>query len=184
MAPGETWIFDNWRVHSVQNPTATDRVHLVADTSGTAAFWELVARGQDADVPIEYRAYDAARSDIPLMEQTLSPRVMPPSEMELLILDMRSELVPESDTADQRARLAKFHALLLRLARDWRQLYQLHGEDPQGWEAYTALRDAVRERSHTVSSGLIMRSNRSGAHKVLEARILKACLTSSVRVDD
>jgi len=184
MAAGETWIFDNWRVHSVQNPTATERVHLVADTSGTAAFWELVARGQDADVPTEYRAYDAARSDTPLMEQTLSPPVMPPAEMELLILDMRSELVPEPDTADQRARLAKFHALLLRLARDWRQLYQLHGEDPRGWEAYTALRDAVRERSHTVSSGLIMRSNRSAAHKVLEARILKACLTPSVRLDD
>ena len=184
MAAGESWIFDNWRVHSVQNPTASDRVHLVADTSGTAAFWELVARGQDADAPIEYRAYDAARSDTPLMEQTLPSRVMPPSEMELLILDMRSELVAQADSAEQRARLAKYHALLLRLTRDWRQLYQLHGEDPQGWEAYATLRDAVRERSHAIASGIVMRSNQSGAHKVLEARIFKACLTPQARADE
>jgi hypothetical protein len=101
--------------------------------------------------------------------------------MELLILDMRSELVAEADTAEERARLAKYHALLLRLTRDWRQLYQLHGEGPQGWEAYGSLRDAVRERSHAISSGLVMRSNQSAAHKVLEGRILKACLLPPVR---
>lgn len=183
MAAGETWIFDNWRPHSVQNPTASDRVHLVADTSGNAAFWELVARGQNRGVQVEYRAYDPTKSALPLTEQSLPRPVMPPAEMELLILDTRSELVVEADTAEQRARLARYHALLLGLARDWRQLYQLHGEDPQGWEAYAQLREAVRERSQAITSGLVMRTNRSAAHKVLEARILKACLSAPVRTD-
>jgi hypothetical protein len=98
--------------------------------------------------------------------------------MELLIFDMRSELVVDADTIEQRARLARYHALLLGLVRDWRHLYQLYGEDPEGWEAYTKLRDAVRERSQASSSGLVMRTNRSTAHKLLEARILKACLAS------
>ncbi|HEX4153255.1 MAG TPA: aspartyl/asparaginyl beta-hydroxylase domain-containing protein [Steroidobacteraceae bacterium] len=184
MAPGEAWLFDNWRTHAVQNPTASERIHLVADTSGNAAFWELVARGQEANVRIEDRPYDAARSDTPLSEQTLPRPVMPPSEMELLILDMRSELVVEVDTVEQRARLARYHALLLGLARDWRQLYELYGEDPKGSEAYTKLREAVRERSQANSSGLVMRTNRSTAHKLLEARILTACLSTAARAGE
>ena len=49
MAAGEAWIFDNWRVHQVLNPTPDARIHLVADTSGTSAFWRLVAQGQSAN---------------------------------------------------------------------------------------------------------------------------------------
>ena len=30
----------------VENPTAHDRVHLVADTAGSSAFWRLAAEGQ------------------------------------------------------------------------------------------------------------------------------------------
>jgi hypothetical protein len=178
MAAGETWIFDNWRTHGVQNPTASERVHLVADTTGSSAFWELAARGQEGGAQVEYRPYDATRSAAPLTEQALPRPVMPPAEMELLILDMRSELVSEADTAEQRARLARYHAVLVGLARDWRQLYHLHGEDPGARERYAALRDAVREQSQALSSGLVMRTNRSAAHKLLEARILKACLWS------
>jgi hypothetical protein len=181
MAAGETWIFDNWRTHGVQNPTAGERVHLVADTTGSAAFWELAARSLEPNAPVEYRPYDAARSDTPVTEQALPRPVMPPSEMELLLLDMRSELVTETDTAEQRARLARYHTLLVALARDWRQLYHLHGEEPAGQEAYAALRDAVREQSQAISSGLVVRTNRSAAHKLLEARILKACLSSEER---
>ena len=42
MAAGEAWVFDNWRRHSVDNGSDEERVHLVADTSGTAAFWQFV----------------------------------------------------------------------------------------------------------------------------------------------
>ena len=46
MAAGEAWIFDNWREHKVLNPTTDARIHLVADTAGTSAFWRLVTQGQ------------------------------------------------------------------------------------------------------------------------------------------
>ncbi|HWA29924.1 MAG TPA: aspartyl/asparaginyl beta-hydroxylase domain-containing protein, partial [Rhizomicrobium sp.] len=41
MAAGEAWIFDNWRRHHVENNASVERVHLVADTTGTAAFWQF-----------------------------------------------------------------------------------------------------------------------------------------------
>lgn len=176
MGAGETWIFDNWRTHGVQNPTAQERIHLVADTTGSSAFWELAGRGQDPRAPVENRPYVPERADTPLTEQVPPRPVMPPSEMELLLLDMRAELVSETDGPEQRARLAHYQALLLGLARDWRQLYQLYGESPAGLTAYVKLRDAVRERSQSLTAGLVMRSNRSVAHKLLEARILQSCL--------
>src|SRR5882672_8179005 len=46
MAAGEAWLFDNWRQHRVENPTPAERIHLVADTSGTAAFWQFVLGSQ------------------------------------------------------------------------------------------------------------------------------------------
>jgi hypothetical protein len=44
MAAGEAWVFDNWRLHSVENASDHERVHLVADTTGSANFWGLVDR--------------------------------------------------------------------------------------------------------------------------------------------
>jgi hypothetical protein len=176
MGAGECWAFDNWRLHQVQNPTDTERIHLVGDTSGSATFWELVARGENAGGIVQRIEYDPTRSATPLMERTLPPAVMPPAEMDLLILDMRSELMPEAETAELRARLTRYHGLLLGLGRDWRQLYALHGEGPAGWDAFAKLRDSIRLRSQLLAPGIALRTNRVTAHRVLEARILRACL--------
>ena len=178
MEPGEAWIFDNWRLHQVENPTDTARIHLVGDTSGSASFWELVAQSKNAGGRIQVLPYDPARSASPLTECALPRPVMPPAEMELLILDMRSELMPEIDAPEQRERLSRYHALLLALGREWRQLYSLHGEEPAGWKEVATLRDAVREQSRVLAPGLALRANRVAAHRVLEARILRACLST------
>lgn len=176
MAAGEAWLFDNWRLHQVENPTAAERIHLVADTSGSASFWELAAQGDKAAV--HHVGFNPAHSASPLTERTLPRPVMPPTEMDLLILDMRSELVLEIDAAEQRPRLARYHALLLGLGRDWRQLYSLHGEDPDGRLEFDKLRNAVREQSRELALGLALRTNRVSAHRVLEARILRSCLSN------
>jgi hypothetical protein len=176
MGAGECWIFDNWRLHAVRNPTDSERIHLVADTSGDARFWELVARGLNPATAIEHRPYREDAASILRTERYLPRPVMSPEEMDLLVLDTRSELVAEEDTPRNRARLAQFHALLLGLARDWRQLHLSHGEDPEGRSAYVDLRERVRERSQAISDGLIMRSNRVTAQRLLEARILRVCI--------
>lgn len=179
MAAGEAWLFDNWRLHQVENPTDAERIHLVGDTSGSAAFWELAAQGEKAGAQIRQHAYDPSRSTTPLTEHALSRPVMPPAEVDLLIVDLRSELALEIDSPDQRPRLARYHALLLGFGRDWRQLYTLHGEDPEGWPEFARVRDHVREQSRLLAPGLMARANRVPAHRVLEARILRACLSAA-----
>jgi len=180
MGAGEAWVFDNWRLHQVENRSPEERIHLVADTSGSAAFWERVAESGKAGARVQHIGFDPARSVNPLMERALPRPVMPPAEMDLLILDMRSELILEIDAPAERPRLARYHTLLLGFGRDWRQLYALHGEEPGGRDAFAKLRDAVREQSFRLGVGLALKTNRVGAHRVFEARILRACLLAPV----
>jgi hypothetical protein len=179
MAAGECWIFDNWRQHAVRNPTDSHRIHLVADTSGDARFWELVARGMNPAAATEYRPYDENDVQALLTERYFPRAILSPEEMDLLILDTRSELTVEADTPEHRARLAQYHALLLGLGRDWRHLYLLRGEEPEGRPQFVELRERVRERSQAISTGLIMRSNHVAAQRLLEARILRVCVLGS-----
>jgi LPS sulfotransferase NodH len=178
MAEGEAWIFDNWRLHRVANPVDAERIHLVADTSGSASFWQLAGQGDSPSVAVHEHAYDAARDAQPLTERTVLGPVMPPAEVDLLILDLEAELVGPVDAATPNL-LLRYRALLDSFRRDWRQLYQLFGEDPSGWPEYTRLRDSVRSASKEQAENLTMRTNRIAAHTVLEARVLRPMLTSA-----
>ncbi len=177
MAAGDAWLFDNWRQHRVINPTAHERIHLVADTSGTAAFWQFALRachpGQ-ADRPLHF---DPNLDVYPLTERTVLRPVMSPAEIEHLVLDLRAELAALTDTPEQSARLAQFHALLEGFCKDWRQLYLLHGENASGWNEFGRLRDGMRAASRELAENFITRSNRIQAHTVLEGRVLRAALS-------
>lgn len=177
MAAGEAWLFDNWRLHRVINPTAHERIHLVADTSGTAAFWQFVLQARNPGQPDLPHRYDPNLDVYPLTERTVLRPVMSPAEIDHLVLDLRSELAAAGDTPEQSARLAHFHAVLEGFCKDWRQLYLLHGEDATGWNEFSRLRDALRAASHELTDGLITRTNRNQAHTVLEGRVLRAALS-------
>ena len=63
MAAGECWIFDSWKKHNVINPVEWPRIHLVVDTVGSAAFWDLVARADEEARLVPFRpAASALRS--------------------------------------------------------------------------------------------------------------------------
>lgn len=176
MAPGEAWLFDNWRRHRVENPTADARIHLVADTSGTAAFWEFVARAGTARSVADSLAYRPGEVAPLLTEHVALRPVMPPAEVELLTSDFRGELVATEESADSRTRLARYHWLLRSFCFDWRQVHALRGETLHGRAEYRGLLEKLRTASRTLASGLVMRSNGIEAHKVLEGRLLRHLL--------
>lgn len=178
MAAGEAWLFDNWRLHRVENPTPDERIHLVADTSGSAAFWQFVAQSESAATGVRELRFDPGREPALMTERAVLAPVMTPAEVDLLILDLRSELVPQTDSAALQTRLMRYHGLLDAFCRDWRQLYALYGADASGWPEFAKLRDGVREASRTLGEGLVMRTNRVGAHAVLEGRVLRPMLTT------
>jgi len=177
MAAGEAWLFDNWRTHRVINPTAHERIHLVADTSGTAAFWQFALQALNPGLPDRTHRFDPNLDVYPLTERTVLRPVMSPAEIDHLVLDLRAELAASTDSPEQLARLARFHAQLEGFCKDWRQLYLLHGENSSGWNEFTRLRDGLRAASREVADNFIVRSNRIQAHTVLEGRVLRAALS-------
>jgi hypothetical protein len=174
MAAGEAWVFDNWRLHEVVNPTPDERIHLVADTAGNAAFWQLVAASDDPAAPVVSVPFEPRSDPVLLTERSRLRPVMNPAEVDLLVGNMRAELVPASDTAN--AQLPLYHALLDSFVRDWRHFYSLHGEDPSGWPDFAQLRERLRSASRTLGGGIALRTNRVAAHSVLEGRVLRAVL--------
>src|SRR5262249_16757599 len=108
MAAGEAWIFDNWRRHHVENKAGADRIHLVADTTGTAAFWQF-ACGQ-APPREQWRrvAWDPGMRPQLLTETDQRRPVMPAAEVQLLIDDLRAELMVAADSAEAKTRAARF----------------------------------------------------------------------------
>ena len=177
MAAGEAWVFDNWRLHRVENPAPDERIHLVADTSGSAAFWQLVAQSDLPDIRARDLPFDPTRTPRLLTERTVLAPVMTPAEVDFLVQDLRAELTAGNDTPEARTRLARYHSLLDSVCRDWRQLYAMHGASPEGWADFTRVRDHLRDTSRSISEGLFVRTNRVGAHAVLEGRVLRAMLS-------
>lgn len=173
MAAGEAWIFDNWRRHHVENNARAERIHLVADTTGTAAFWQF-ACGQ-APPRRQWRtvAWDPDARPQLLCEGDQRSPVMPAAEVQILIDDLREELTVAADTADARTRAARFSLLLESFVLDWRQLCALHGSGGRGRPDFLRLARAVREAATPLAEGLTMRTNGASALLVLEKRVLQ-----------
>jgi len=133
MAAGESWIFDTWRKHNVLNPNPTRRIHLVADTVGSAAFWELVDQGTAGAEP-EHVPYAPLRSVSLVTETVNHPIVMQPAEQAEMITLVREAMPGSASDAEE---------LLLRaletLRRDWRSAWSRFGPQRDGWPLYRQL---------------------------------------------
>ncbi len=173
MAEGEAWLFDNWRQHHVENNSDVARIHLVADTTGTAAFWAFAkakAPPRDTWPTVPWTPGINPRL---LTEANVRSPVMPAAEVQWLVEGLKAELVTAADTAELRARAEGFTALLDNFVFDWRQLCALHGTDGEGREQFLGLNEAVRQAALPLGEGLVMRTNAVAALQVLEKRVLE-----------
>lgn len=177
MAAGEAWIFDNWRLHRVENNTLEERIHLVADTSGTAAFWNMAAAQGQPPRSIDYRPGWVPQL---ALERRNTFRVMPPAEVEQLLGDLGADLMLRPDRDGSMADLVQFQGLLRNFCSDWRQLWVLHGDADDGIAQFRQLVQALRDVTRPVGEKLCMRSNRLLALHVLDARVTRYLVNDEV----
>ena len=176
MAAGEAWVFDNWREHRVENDSPGARIHLVADTAGTSAFWRLVAQGQSKDFAeagtgARLVAFDPAARPRLLLERFNAAPVMPPAEVEQLAFDLLADLAPGDARPEAAAAVRRFVNTLIEFCHDWRSLWSLHGDGPAGRGAYEKLLASTRERILELPAVRIASTGYS-AQSVLNARLL------------
>ena len=148
MAAGEAWVFDTWKRHNVLNPNPTRRIHLVADSVGSAAFWDLVAGGErpfgdGGTTPAPPQRVDFQPGQDPELrfESNNQPIVMSPWEQEVLLGWLSTDLARSE--APQAGLVAELGRLLLRFRRDWRAAWARFGESAAGWPRFRALRDEL-----------------------------------------
>jgi len=173
MAAGDAWIFDNWRRHHVENRGPAERIHLVADTTGTAAFWHFACSVNPPQNEWQTIGWDPEASLQPLTEHNARVPVMPAAEVQLLIDDLRAELAAPADTGEARMQIARFGKLLESFVLDWRQLCVLHGIGGLGRADFLRLVGSIREAAKPLAEGLAMRTNGVDAMLVLERRVLQ-----------
>lgn len=176
MGRGEAWIFDNWKLHHVINPTSELRVHLVADTLGSAVFWEMVERSVAEPVTdagmIEFDA--ALRPELSL-EQFNTPDVMHPAEVELLSEDLIADLMASGERNPSEL-VQRFNSAVRAFCQDWRALWAMYGDERQGWDHYQQKRDGLMQQLLAIRKPLMIASNERVAQKVMLSRILVACV--------
>lgn len=179
MAAGECWIFDTWRLHHVANDNDEERIHLVADTVGGAAFWDLVNAGRPHAAP---RAGWAPRRVTPggaqpalLFENVNSQTPMSYWELRDLVQFILSEAEPQP-------RMAAVADLAGVFVRNWQTLWFHHGSDPAGMPEYAAHLAGFLGRLAQVAQGL---SLRNGADLVaaMNGILRRAASTPGPRVE-
>ncbi len=183
MAAGETWIFDSWKAHRVENNSGENRIHLVVDTAGSPGFWQLVGESEWRCVRQTKKPAIAADRAVPykegesvsiLTEQYNAPLVMHPGEIDALTQDIALDLRAHRGNNPQIA--MQFEVMLQNFRFEWRRLWSLYGQSEEGWPHYEKLIQSVR----LPPEKLLLASNQGSAIRTFTARVLNAALNVSL----
>ncbi|TXH65950.1 MAG: hypothetical protein E6Q88_13020 [Lysobacteraceae bacterium] len=156
MAAGECWIFDTWRQHRVLNDAVQSRIHLVCDTVGGGAFWDLVAQGRTHDAPHagwqpRRVAPDPAASVDFACESVNVPPVMSPWELGQHLSFLFAETLPHTQLP-----VLQQHAA--RLLRHWKGLWAQYGDSVTGRAHFRAAFDAFALAVRPLAQGVTLRN--------------------------
>ena len=172
MAAGECWIFDTWRMHNVLNPTPNERIHLVADTVGSEAFWRMT----EGDPPLRAVPFVAGVEPWLRFESSNLPVVMTPWEIDSLWSNWLADAcVGPADPAV----IAALNAAVQPIFREWRSVWAEHADRPDGWPSYAGL----MARLHAVATrfaGRVPLPNGMDVARMLEQSLLRAIHTPSL----
>ena len=138
---GECWILDSFYRHSVDNRGDATRVHLVLDTVGSDALWDLI--DQAGKGAAERFVAPGTAPKRPLQfEQVNSPKIMSPWEI-------KSHIAYVSAWTDGDQRLEQIQRLLDRFVMAWGGTWARYGTSDEGLAHY--LRHLTKVRSDLAS---------------------------------
>lgn len=154
MAAGESWTFNNWLEHSVENRSDKTRIHLVIDTVGSADLWRMIEGRDNSQRQVDFLADDNPEIRF---EGFHGLPVMPPTELrtdlEQLIQDVAENDASDSHQKDYlESRTADFN-------HDWHSQWAVHGTTIGGLNGFKTLLKSYRADIEQVSDQLLLGSN-------------------------
>lgn len=175
MAAGESWIFDSFEVHDVQNRGSQDRLHLVLDTVGGDRMWQLIEEAQDGIVPPSER-WTPDPSGIPpelRFEQFNLPRIMSTWEVQCHINYVAKAVVPGSSTEPVLKRMERFAAI-------WQAIWSQFEDSDDGVPAYRSAIEAAQNDISALNGNEILLVNEIPIAKALSALIFSNAISGRV----
>ena len=183
MAAGETWIFDSWKRHRVENTSDQFRVHLVIDTAGSSRFWEIVGASEwrnaaqirkPASIRDQFIAFEPNQDATILTENYNAPLVMHPGEVDALTVDIIYDM--RAFRGNPAPATQAFERTMQEFRLEWRRLWSLYGQSKAGWSHYERLIRSVQ----LPRAPLLLASNQGSASHTFGARVLGAALSVSL----
>ena len=171
MAQGESWIFDNWRTHKVENGSAVERIHLVADTTGNGRFWDMAHAAATQDIPAQTIPWRPGAQVGIATEQHNVYRVMPPSEVDDLLRDLVEETVSLKPGEPGREEMDRYQRVLYGFRQDWRQLWSLFADSDRGVPHYRKRLEMLLQQVQGLGDDLRVRTNQMPVLRVIGQRI-------------
>lgn len=154
MAAGESWTFDNWLPHWVENRSARSRIHLVIDTVGAADLWKMIDGREGTPRKIEFAPQDAV--DL-RFEQFRGLPVMPPIELRTDLQQLLEEVAASDDAGSALER--QLRARTTDFLSDWHSHWMAQGPTPEGFPGFKSLLEAFRRYIDLLPDDLAMASN-------------------------
>lgn len=184
MEPGDCWVFDTWKIHRVNNPSDHPRVHLVCDTVGSGAFWDLLARARNpfADTrgfsPQSVDWKPETRTALQF-ETTNSPEVMTPWEQESLLATVLDDLAGANPPLEV---FRQFQARLERFRFQWRGLWARFGLDPAGRPAYRQALSVLERQMEDLRGQMELPNAADPVEVVIKVLVLQGLSDDPVRL--
>lgn len=154
MAAGESWTFNNWLRHSVQNRSDQKRIHLVIDTVGSADLWKMIDGRDAAARHVEFNGTDDPELRF---ENYRGLPVLPPSEL-------RADLPQLVDDIDGNCAGSTGHKDALRsrtsdFLYNWQSLWMVTGPTVDGFPEFKRLLESYRQQIDELPDDLLLTSN-------------------------
>ncbi|MEP7044281.1 MAG: sulfotransferase [Dokdonella sp.] len=156
MAAGECWIFDTWRMHHVSNDDDSPRIHMVVDTVGSPAFWNIVNAGRPHTAPRtgwqpRLIAAPAGAPQQPMFESVNSQSPMSYWEVRGLVSFLFGEV-------ERQPRVEAVAQMTGAFVGDWQTLWFKYGPDQTALAEYTALVDGFLAQVAPIARGIALRN--------------------------
>lgn len=157
MAAGECWIFDTWRMHHVLNDDDAARIHLVVDTVGGAAFWDIVNAGRQHTMPkagwrTRYVAPQKNAAAPSLMFESVN------SQSPMSYWELRGHMAFLFAEAEPHPRTQAVAAMTSAFVARWQTLWFRAGADPTALPEYGALLDGFLFEVVPAARGIPLRN--------------------------